>query len=198
MTKTLAKYIFAEETLYNNVEWNMENGQSVEILTINNQQLPISKEPINPVINSQVPIPSQVINNEIAIKKEPETIPIPKSEIQNRLTILVLELSDEDKTFLTKILAAVGVNFEDVDLIELKKIPTLNRQEWIGQKKTNYFISFGVGLAKLGWQVLLPPYQQKTMDGVQFLLTDDLKNIASNVLLKKKLWEVLQKMFPKK
>jgi hypothetical protein len=94
-----------------------------------------------------------------------------------------------------KILASVGLAFEQIDLIELDKQKGIDYQALRAAKLTQKFISFGVGLSRLGWNWVLVPYQIKAIEGIDFLLVDSLQSIAMNQNLKKGLWLSLQKIF---
>lgn len=132
----------------------------------------------------------------------PKTEPVKVTEIKpssydfkQKVLILTTAISADEKQFLEKIIGAVGLKLDQVDLVEYNKFGSVDYQEVISKKVTSKFISFGVGFSKLGWSLLLVPYQIKSIDGVEFLLADSLQNIAINQNLKKSLWLSLQKMF---
>ena len=151
--------------------------------------------------------------------KEPETIPIPPAkpeppvavkehtpvaEVFPSLKHKILILTDEPKKqdlitseaiFLDNILKAVGSSVENSDILNFSFLPSQDARKVLSEKKTNYFITFGVPLIKLKLDLLLAPYTPKSIDGIWFLLADPLAVIEADRNLKKKLWQALQKMF---
>jgi hypothetical protein len=106
-------------------------------------------------------------------------------------------ISDDEKVLLSKILGAVGLSMAQIDLIEIQKTQQIDYPSFIAQKVTTKFISFGVGLSKLNWDLMLVPYQIRSVSGIDFLLANDLGAISVDTTLKKNLWAALQKMFSK-
>ena len=60
---------------------------------------------------------------------------------------------------------------------------------------TEKFISFGVGLGKLNWDVLLNIYQIKKVAAIDYLLSDELRIVEADLNLKRRLWVALKQMF---
>jgi hypothetical protein len=151
--------------------------------------------------------------------KEPETISIlpvkqeppvtvkehaPVTEAFPFLKHKILILTDEPKKqdlitseaiFLDNILKAVGSSIENSDILNFSFLPGQDARKVLSEKKTSYFITFGVPLIKLKLDLLLVPYTPKSIDGIWFLLADPLAVIEADRNLKKKLWQALQKMF---
>ena len=84
---------------------------------------------------------------------------------------------------------------DQVDLVELSKVQTLDYQSFLSQNVTKKFISFGVGLGKINWNILLNIYQPKSVAGVDFLLSDELRVLETSRELKQTLWDALKSMF---
>lgn len=156
-----------------------------------------------PVVEKQ---PTKVVEKPQPSKEPIQVLPViepvkvtevkPSSyDFKQKVLILTTAISVEEKQLLEKIIGAVGLKLDQVDLVEYNKYRNIDYQEVISKKVTSKFISFGVGFSKLGWSLLLVPYQIKSIDGVEFLLADSLQNIAINQNLKKSLWLSLQKMF---
>lgn len=129
--------------------------------------------------------------------------PMPGTEFP-ALKHKVLVLTDEPKQqemlmsealFLDNILKAVGHSLETSDVLNFSFMPGQDARTVLSDKKTNFFISFGVPLIKLNLDLLLVPYTPKNLEGIWFLLVDPLVVIEADRNLKKKLWQALQKMF---
>ena len=176
MTSNLANYLFSTETLYKNVV--SESPKVAEAKSIVEQKT-VVQEPIStPVLAKEVVKPA-----------------IPTFKFRNQVLILTDTISDSEKALLVKILGAIGLTLEQVDLVELSKIQTLDYQSFLSQNVTKKFVSFGVGLGKINWNILLNIYQPKNIAGVDFLLSDELRVLDTNLDLKKTLWGALKAMF---
>ena len=182
MDYRLANYLFHSETLYH-------------FEVISDKLQVISENKSDKILSEVSTKHEEKENSEKQITKLPNSS---TTQLQNKVLILVNQLSDAEKDFLGKILSASNLSFETIDLIELSKTQMPDYQAFTSQKITKTFISFGVGLSKLGWNQILTIYQTKTIENVNFLLADDLSKIMANVDLKKALWANLQKLFPKK
>jgi hypothetical protein len=172
MNANLANYLFEKETLYRNalVEGKMVVEEVVAEKTIVQEKTALPKEtPVKPSL--------------------------PTLTLKHKVLILTEVISDNEKAFLAKILTAVGLSLDQIDLLELSKIQTIDYQSFIMQNKTKKFISFGVGLGKLDWSILLNLYQIKNVVGVDFLLSDELRIVEADLTLKKALWTSLKQMF---
>ncbi|WP_051349934.1 hypothetical protein [Dyadobacter alkalitolerans] len=139
-----------------------------------------------------------------AIVSNPSPAPaLPHAEFPALLhSILILmdapkqkEMAASEALFLDNILKAVGHSMEKADILNYSFLKGPDARRVLSEKKTNFFISFGVPLIKLHLDLLLMPYTPKLVDGVWFLLTDPLHVIEADRNLKKKLWQALQKMF---
>lgn len=128
----------------------------------------------------------------------------PVTEVFPLLKHKILILTDESKKqdlitseaiFLDNILKAVGSSIENSDILNFSFLPSQDAGKVLSEKKTSYFITFGVPLIKLKLDLLLVPYTPKSIDGIWFLLADPLAVIEADRNLKKKLWQALQKMF---
>lgn len=105
------------------------------------------------------------------------------------------DMAASESIFLDNILKAVGHSVEKADIVNYSFLKGTDARKVLSEKKTNFFITFGVPLIKLHLDLLLMPYTPKLVDGVWFLLTDTLPVIEADRNLKKKLWQALQKMF---
>lgn len=176
MDSRLANYLFNKETLYKNSI--VEAPQAT------------TKQPIvetKTVVQAQNPAP---ISQKEAVKPT-----IPTFKYKHKVLILTDAISESEKALLSKILGAIGLTIEQVDLVELIKVQTLDYQSFILQNITRKVVSFGVGFGKLNWNILLNIYQPKNVAGIDFLLSDELRILDTNLDLKKTLWVALKAMF---
>jgi DNA polymerase III psi subunit len=176
MDANLANYLFNKEILYRNafseVKPTIVKADVVE-------KIKITEKPV------ATPSPAQEIVKPI----------VPTFVFKHKVLILTDSISDVEKTLLIKILGAIGTSLEQVDLIELSKVHSLDYQSFTSQSITQKVISFGVGLGKLNWNILLNLYQPKNVSGVDFILSDELRVLEENINLKKTLWSALKAMF---
>lgn len=176
MTSNIANYLFSNETLYKNVVAETPKTAVIESI-------------VEPKLVMQQPILASLTAKE-AVKPSHPTL-----TLKHNVLVLTASISDNEKAFLAKILTAVGLSLDQIDLLELSKIQTIDYQSFIMQNKTKKFISFGVGLGKLDWNILLNLYQIKNVVGVDFLLSDELRIVEADLNLKKALWSSLKQMF---
>lgn len=176
MTANLANYLFSKETLYKNVVSESQKLAETKHVV---EQKNIVQEPISAPIT-----PKEVIKPAI-----------PTFKFRNQVLILTDTISESEKALLVKILGAIGLTIDQIDLVELSKVQTLDYQSFLSQNVTKKFVSFGIGLGKINWNILLNIYQPKNIAGVDFLLSDELRVLETNNDLKKTLWGALKAMF---
>ena len=174
MNANLANYLFEKETLYRT------GGVPHALVEVK-------------MVMKEVAAEKSVVQEKTSLPKENSV----RSTLTLKHKVLVLteSISESEKAFLAKILTAVGLSLDQVDLLELSKIQTIDYQSFIMQNKTKKFISFGVGLGKLDWNIMLNLYQIKNVVGVDFLLSDELRIVEADLTLKKALWTSLKQMF---
>jgi hypothetical protein len=180
MNQVLAKYLFENEVLYRDISV-VESPNLVEKVEVSK---PVSQE-VDKYENLKVDKSESVV---VEISK-------PSVILKHKVLILTNPISNSEKELLIKILGAVGVSIEQVDLIVFNHSQSLDYQSIMSQKVTSNFISFGIGMSKLGWSMLLAPYQINKIEGINFLLADTLKDIEVSQNLKKSLWGALKGMF---
>jgi len=176
MTSNLANYLFSKETLYKNL---VTGSQKVS----ESEPIVEKKAIIQELISSPV-LPKEVIRPAI-----------PNFTFRNQVLILTDNISESEKVLLAKILGAIGLTLDQIDLVELSKVQTLDYQAFLSQNVTKKFVSFGVGLGKINWNILLNIYQPKNVAGVDYLLSDELRVLESRRELKQTLWEALKEIF---
>lgn len=118
---------------------------------------------------------------------------------RNRVVIIynnqqTVYLNPDEETLLAKILAAVKLQIEDVELVNIH-----NHRESLAEilkdKLVNQLISFGIELRELDIRIPLTAYRVTRVEGIDILLADSLFELQLNTDKKKMLWHALQGMF---
>lgn len=190
------------------LETTSEESLSVIEAVISAPTLPLP-ESIEPVAATEQPDkqPGQVIPKSEPLPQlvnRPQTPSIvPPVQQKSRLPALnhkVLLLADEELDpsnliFLEKILNAVNLNIDGVDLLNLNGVQDVNFAELLRGKYINHFITFGVPFERIHLDIMMDRYAPVRFDGITFLMTDSLPTIEADVNLKKRLWNSLQRVF---
>jgi len=114
---------------------------------------------------------------------------------KQKVIILVNSLTPTDSELLGKILGAVKLDLQSVDILDLGKNQEINLSQIFTQKFVNQVISFGVDLSKVSLDVELIPYQIFENQGIKFTHSDSLSSIQNDIPKKKALWVSLKVMF---
>ncbi|WP_020606721.1 hypothetical protein [Spirosoma spitsbergense] len=166
------------------------------------------------VMNEQI-IPVEIPQPEpVVLAAKPEPLPQPPSrpvmpsvlppvQQQPRLPQLnhkVLLLADEELDpsnllFLEKILKAVNLNINGVDLLNLHGVSDVDFPELLRGKYINHFITFGVPFERIQLDIMMDRYAPVRFEGITFLMADSLPTIEADQALKKRLWGALQRIF---
>ncbi|GAB3754260.1 hypothetical protein [Spirosoma pomorum] len=128
---------------------------------------------------------------------------LPPIQQQSRLPKLnhkVLVLADEELDpsnllFLEKILKAVNLNIDGVDLLNLHGVRDVDFDELLKGKYINHFITFGVPFERINLDIMMDRYSPVRFEGITFLMADSLPTIEADQALKKRLWQALQRVF---
>ena len=128
---------------------------------------------------------------------------LPPVQQQSRLPQLnhkVLLLADEELDpsnllFLEKILKAVNLNVNGVDLLNLHGVQDMDFAELLKGKYINHFITFGVPFERINLDIMMDRYAPVRFEGITFLMADSLPTIEADQNLKKRLWSALQRVF---
>jgi len=133
-----------------------------------------------------------------------QPLPTAKPAFQNRHRVLVLYnyegnvyLPPAEEELLKKILGAVSLQLDGVDLVNLNNVQKLDFLTLHRDKRLHQLLSFGVELSRLGLDIGLNLYQPERVEGVGVVLSETLSeliNDASNGK-KKKLWAALKVLF---
>ena len=184
--------------------------QNETLFRVGEESLPVVKsveKPAPEISKVQSAAPNIAVPKPVAeavIPPKPIAAPGEKAPDFPALRHKILILLDEPKskvmpvseaTFLDNILKAVGHSAETSDILNFSYLPGQDARAVLSEKKTNFFITFGVPLIKLNLDLLLAPYTPKLVDGIWFLLAEPLATIEADRNLKKQLWQALQKMF---
>jgi DNA polymerase III psi subunit len=114
---------------------------------------------------------------------------------KHKVVILVQELNPADSELLEKILGAVQLNLQNVEVIEMSKNKGLNLEHIFTQKSVHQLISFGVMMSEVNLMLRLTPYQILESKGVKFLSGVSLTDLQNDIPKKKLLWTALKGMF---
>jgi hypothetical protein len=197
MNHILAQYLFNKETLYRNPQTEIVSEKEVIEEKKEAISLETSLAEENPAVILTPKVVSTSPHTPVIETPKPVTPVVAPLKLNHKVLVITDVISDDEKVFLGNILKAVGLSLAKIDLIEIQKTQQIDYPSFVAQKVTNKFISFGVGLSKLNWDLMLVPYQIRSMSGIDFLLANDLNVIAADTTLKKNLWAALQKMFSK-
>ena len=144
------------------------------------------------------------IFNETLFHQESSTVQTIETDIKflgkNEKKILIISPSHEqvldegNKTFLIKILNSIGLQLNDVVIINPKKEAKLSFYNTTFTPEK--IILFGVKPFEIDIQSIdIPTYEIKDFDNKPILHIDDLKTIQSDLAKKKALWTNLKQLF---
>jgi DNA polymerase III psi subunit len=138
-----------------------------------------------------------LLKNEFEIVAEdiPQEKPIQYYQPKQKVVILLTSLNPTDSELLGKILGAVKLDLQSVDIIELDKNQAVDLSQIFTQKSVNQLITFGIDLSKVSLDVKLTPYQILEKQGIKFIYSDSLSDIQNDIPKKKALWGSLKEMF---
>ena len=114
---------------------------------------------------------------------------------KQKVIILVTSLNPTDSELLGKILGAVKLDLQSVDIVELDKNKDINLSQIFIQNSVNQLITFGIDLSKISLDIKLTPYQIFEKQGIKFIYSDSLTDIQNDIPKKKALWGSLKGMF---
>ena len=114
---------------------------------------------------------------------------------KHKVVILVKELNPTDSELLEKILGAVKLTLQNVEVIEMSKNPNIDLSHIFTQKSVSQLISFGVMMSEVNLMLRLTPYQILESKGVKFISGVSLTDLQDDIPKKKMLWGALKEMF---
>ena len=166
----------------------VEPGQSIELVIVETVQVPETGPEIT---HEPVPEPAPLNSGKPPVSRKPAT-----PQISQKVLILVdEEMLPSDLLFLEKILKAVHIDIDRIDLLNVHGTSNVNFSELLQGKYIHHFFTFGVPFSRINLDILMDRYQPIRFDGITFLMADSLPAIETDVALKKKLWEALKKVF---
>lgn len=113
----------------------------------------------------------------------------------NVLLLADEELDPSNLLFLEKILKAVNLNVNGVDLLNLRGAQNVDFAQLVNGKYINHFITFGVPFERINLDIMMDRYAPVRFEGITFLMADSLPTIEADQNLKKRLWAALQRVF---
>ena len=185
MNKTFYNTFYQHDTLY----YSPDSIQAVEEKVV--MALPASELDIEKPIDE---LPQAV---ETQKSTEPILVEIIAPTLNHQVLFLTNELSPSDAVFLEKVLKAVNLNLEGVDILNLEGAKLIDFKPLLRAKKIHHFISFGVPFLKVNLDLMMNRYDIKVLAGINFLFTDPLAVIQEDDQLKRALWGCLKKIFVK-
>lgn len=124
--------------------------------------------------------------------------PVTPAQPQLNHKVLILvdeELLPSDVLFLEKILNAINLNINGVDLLNVHGLDGVDFAPILADKVIHHFLTFGVPFQRLNLDILMDRYQPVRFHGITFMLADPLAAIEGDKNLKKRLWEALKRIF---
>jgi DNA polymerase III psi subunit len=143
---------------------------------------PVEPEPIQSIPDTKPPVRSQ------------ET---PKPALLKHKVLLLADedLSPSDLLFLERILKAVNLDIDGVDLLNVYGVSEVDFAAVLRHKYINHFITFGVPFQRINLDIMMDRYHPIRFDGITFLMADSLPVIEANPTLKRLLWNSLKRVF---
>jgi hypothetical protein len=180
MNKYLAGYLFAGETIFGIKTADSTLHESVSVESV-----------VKPVIVAPKPVVIATITKDVS----PSPVEVTPNAVHSNKSLIIItnSLSKSERELLSKILISIKQHIENAEIIELSKNPDTRLTNYPSAKE---IISFGIGMSKLGNDLLLYPYQSQQHQNVKYLLVDDLPAIQSNQKDEKRLlWAALKNMY---
>jgi|GEM_PF-2157510 len=142
-------------------------------------------------------VSSQTTNPTMSVKNTETHSQISASYYQpkQKVIIILTSLNPAASELLVKILGAVKLDLQSVDIVELSKNKDLDLSQIFNQKSVNQVITFGINLSELKLDLFLSPYQMFEKQGIKFIFSDSLSDIQNDIPKKKALWGSLKEMF---
>ena len=120
----------------------------------------------------------------------------PAVQINHKVLILAdEELSPSELLFLEKVLKAVNLNIDGVELLNLHGVTHIDFGEVLRGKYINHFITFGVPFQRINLDIMMDRYSPVRFEGITFLMADSLPTVEADQNLKRALWNSLKRVF---
>jgi DNA polymerase III psi subunit len=176
------RQLFAGETLFRVEERALPDAPAAETPVPAPPEVPPAPEPVPAVVSPPVPA-------------APPAPTIASLGIEHEVLLLTNQPTAADRALLEAILKAVGLRLDDVTLLDIDRLTGADFRDLLLAQSVRYFISFGVPLNRVRLDILLPPYQVRPVEGVQFLLSEGFDVLHADKAKKRALWIALQTLF---
>ncbi|RIV18439.1 hypothetical protein DYU11_28080 [Fibrisoma montanum] len=165
------------------------------VIAVEPMPAPVAPQP-EPLPQSQPrPLVPPVAQPVLPVIPEPVNVP----QLNHKVLLLAdEELDPSNLLFLEKILKAVNLNINGVDLLNLHGVRDMDFAELLRGKFINHFITFGVPFERIHLDIMMDRYQPVRFEGITFLMADSLPTIEADLNLKRRLWAALQRIFPQR
>lgn len=188
--KSLYQLLFQNETLYRSQE--VEAIEKIVAEVAASMVAEAQPEPL-----AEVAKPATVVAVPAAT---PPPVPsqLATPTLNHQILILVNEapaMSPSNTIFLEKVLKAVNLNLEGVDVLNLAGAKQMDFKPLLQNKKVHHFISFGVPFIQINLEIMMNRYDPKQIAGVNFLLAESLDIVQADDKNKRALWMALKKIF---
>lgn len=188
MNRNLANYIFLSETLYQSPVKRVVPEVSAIKEVVSEQTAAATLKPETAAPAKNIPaVPA-------------ETTPAASTyQMKTKHLVVVKNLQQAEREMLGKILNAIDLNLEFVDLLDVNLYPDIDFKTLIYGNMPKAILYFGPEsggefLTKLRLEIYTP----KTLKEIRFLVADSLSQILLNTNNeKRKLWEALKVVFDK-
>ena len=128
----------------------------------------------------------------------PASASIGKNEKKLLIVLQNEDISEENKSFLEKILSAVKYNLDnDAQRLTIQKNEAIGINEILKKNEANDIVIFGINPKKLGLSFETILYKPSIISKKTFLVCHSLEQIKKSQDLKKALWIALQGVFLK-
>jgi DNA polymerase III psi subunit len=134
-------------------------------------------------------------SNSFIPSPKPKETTVQYYQPKQKVVIILTSLNPTDSELLGKILGAVKLDLQSVDIIELAKNKEVDLSQIFIQKSLNQVITFGIKWSELNLDVKLTPYQIFEKQAIKFIYSDSLSDIQNDIPKKKALWGSLKEMF---
>jgi hypothetical protein len=106
-----------------------------------------------------------------------------------------VHIPDAQLNFLTSILTACKLNFDDIAIINFAKSIEKNSKALLKEVPAKSVLLFGITTESLSLPISFPLFQVQFFDGINYLSSPALDEIEKDKTLKGQLWTSLKKLF---
>ncbi len=194
----LFQELFLNEELYliqKDVIKEVENA-NVQLSESNNKEAKkVAEQPVIQVVTNHKETISESQKLEIT-NDLPSTETIQTFEKKAiPLLILANKITEADKVFLEKVLNAVKLSLESVEIFTVENLKTTDFRSFAADKSFSRIISFGMPFSKIGISKMFVPYQITIIKNIYFLMAEDLSVVENDIAHKRMFWACLQQIF---